>query len=98
MECLICKQAVPQPGVTTVTLERDGLTLVVKDVPARVCPNCDEAYVDEAVTAELLKTAGHIVGVERGLQEDGLAGRQPVSVPGKRVAGDVVCAVGRQRN
>jgi len=61
MRCLICKQALPQPGVTTVTLERDGLTLVVKDVPARVCPNCGEAYVDEAVTAELLETAERMV-------------------------------------
>lgn len=57
MKCLICKQAETQPGVTTVTLERGGLTLVVKDVPAQVCPNCGEAYVDETTTAQLLKTA-----------------------------------------
>jgi YgiT-type zinc finger domain-containing protein len=57
MKCLICKQAETQPGVTTVTLERDGLTLVVKSVPARVCPNCGEAYVDEDATKQLLKTA-----------------------------------------
>jgi YgiT-type zinc finger domain-containing protein len=54
---LICKSANTRPGTTTVTLERNGLTLVVKDVPAHVCPNCGEAYVDEAVTAELLRTA-----------------------------------------
>ncbi|MEA3441070.1 MAG: type II toxin-antitoxin system MqsA family antitoxin [Chloroflexota bacterium] len=57
MKCLICKQAELQPGVTTVTLERDGMTLVVKDVPAQVCPNCGEAYVDETTTARLLETA-----------------------------------------
>ena len=57
MKCLICKQADTQPGVTTVTLERGGLTLVVKSVPARVCPNCGEAYVDEDATTQLLKTA-----------------------------------------
>ena len=57
MKCLICKQAETQPGVTTVTLERGGLTMVVKDVPAQVCPNCGEAYVDETTTAQLLKTA-----------------------------------------
>ena len=60
MICLICKKGTPQPGTTTVTLERDGLTLVVKDVPARICPNCGEAYVDEAVTAGLLETAENI--------------------------------------
>ena len=57
MKCTICKSAETRPGTTTVTLERNGLTLVIKDVPARVCPNCGEAYVDEAVTVELLSTA-----------------------------------------
>lgn len=57
MKCLICKSADTRPGTTTVTLERNGLTLVIKDVPACVCPNCGEAYVDEAVTVELLSTA-----------------------------------------
>lgn len=57
MKCLICKQAETYPGVTTVTLERGGLTLVVKKVPAKVCPNCGEAYADEDVTAELLEYA-----------------------------------------
>jgi YgiT-type zinc finger domain-containing protein len=57
MKCVICKQGETQPGVTTVTLERNGLTLVVKGVPARVCANCGEEYVDEATTAQLLATA-----------------------------------------
>jgi len=57
MKCLICKQAETQLGVTTLTLERDGLTFVVKNVPAQVCPNCGEAYIDEAVTAQLFSTA-----------------------------------------
>jgi YgiT-type zinc finger domain-containing protein len=57
VKCLICKQDETQPGVTTVTLERDGLTLVVKSVPAQVCPNCGEAYVDEQVAADLLRIA-----------------------------------------
>ena len=57
MKCVICKQAETKPGVTTVTLERDGLTLVVKRVPAHICPNCGEAYVEENVTAQLMRTA-----------------------------------------
>ena len=57
MRCVVCKQADVKAGTTTVTLERDELTLVIKNVPARVCPNCGEAYVDEAVTAELLRDA-----------------------------------------
>ncbi|MBI3268799.1 MAG: type II toxin-antitoxin system MqsA family antitoxin [Planctomycetes bacterium] len=57
MRCVICKQAETSPGTTTVTLERDALTLVVRGVPAAVCPNCGEAYVSEAVAAELLRSA-----------------------------------------
>lgn len=57
MKCLICKQAETYPGMTTVMLERDGLTLVVKEVPAQVCPNCGEAYADEDATGQLLETA-----------------------------------------
>lgn len=60
MKCLICKQAETVPGTTTVTLERGELTLVVKNVPARVCPNCGEAYTDEKATAQLLKEANRM--------------------------------------
>jgi YgiT-type zinc finger domain-containing protein len=41
----------------TVTLERDTTTLIIKGVPALVCENCGEAYVDDAVSAQLLGTA-----------------------------------------
>ena len=47
MKCVVCKMADTQVGVATVTLERDGLTLVVKGVPAQVCSNCGEQYVAE---------------------------------------------------
>ena len=57
MRCVICKQAEIRSGKATVTLERDGITLVVKGVPARVCPNCGEEYVDEETTARLLQAA-----------------------------------------
>jgi YgiT-type zinc finger domain-containing protein len=57
MKCVICKQAETQPGHITVTLERDGMTLVVKRVPARVCPNCGEEYLDEDTSRQLLQTA-----------------------------------------
>ena len=57
MKCMACKQADTRPGTTTVTLERNGATLVFKDVPAKVCPNCGENYVDEAVTRALMRSA-----------------------------------------
>ena len=57
MKCVICKQGETKPGKATVTLERNGMTLVVKNVPARVCANCGEEYVDEKTTSRLLKGA-----------------------------------------
>ena len=39
------------------TLERGATTLVIKRVPARVCANCGEEYVDEAIAAQLLHAA-----------------------------------------
>jgi YgiT-type zinc finger domain-containing protein len=60
MKCVVCKMADTQVGVATVTLERDGLTLVVKGVPAQVCSNCGEQYVDEQVASELLATANEL--------------------------------------
>ena len=61
MRCVICRQAETQPGITTVTLERAGLIMVVRGVPARVCPNCGEEYADEQVAARLLETAEEMV-------------------------------------
>jgi YgiT-type zinc finger domain-containing protein len=68
MKCVICKNAETKPGTTTLTLERDGLTYVIKKVPAQVCPNCGEDYVDEKVTSYLLKSAEQMVKV--GTQVD----------------------------
>jgi YgiT-type zinc finger domain-containing protein len=57
MKCVICKSGETQPGTATVTLEREGMTLVIQGVPAMVCANCGEEYVDEDTSAHLLKTA-----------------------------------------
>ena len=57
MKCVICRKEETEPGEATVTLERDSLTLVVKGVPAQVCKNCGEEYIDEEVVNGLLRTA-----------------------------------------
>lgn len=66
MTCVICKHGETQPGHVTVTLERDGTTLVFKNVPAHVCQNCGEAYIDDATTEQLLHTAQ--AAVQAGVQ------------------------------
>jgi len=75
MKCVVCNQAETIPGVTSVLLERGQLTLVVKNVPARVCPNCGEAYADEKVTGQLLHEAEQMykMGAKVDVREYALA-------------------------
>ena len=68
MTCVICKEGHTQPGKTTVTLERTGMTIVFKDVPAQVCATCSEAYVDEKISSSLLNAAEQ--AVRAGVQVD----------------------------
>jgi YgiT-type zinc finger domain-containing protein len=44
-------------GKTTITLERGSITVVFKNVPAQVCGNCGEPYVDEETSRKLLEAA-----------------------------------------
>ena len=57
MKCVICQYGETAPGKATVTLEQDGTTVVIKDVPARVCTTCGEEYVDEEIATRLLQIA-----------------------------------------
>ena len=57
MICLICRQAETVDGLTLVTFERGEFRLLVTRVPARVCPSCGEAYLDQAVAEHLLQIA-----------------------------------------
>ena len=55
MICLICRQAETVGGLTSVNFERGEMKLTVNNVPARVCPSCGEAYVEEDVAVKLLQ-------------------------------------------
>ena len=71
MTCVICRTAETRNGKATVTLQRGQTIVVFKGVPARVCPNCGEQYVDEAIGADLLRTAEEAAraGVEVDIRE-----------------------------
>jgi YgiT-type zinc finger domain-containing protein len=60
MNCLICRQAELVHGVTSVNFARDEMKYVIQHVPARVCPSCHEAYVEESVAEILLQMADEI--------------------------------------
>ena len=68
MTCVICKLGDTVPGTATVTLERGTATLVIKAVPAQVCQNCGEVYVDESIAAGLLSEADR--ALQAGVQVD----------------------------
>ena len=57
MKCVVCKHGETHHGTATVTLERGTVTLVVKGVPALVCANCGEEYVDGPTSERLLQSA-----------------------------------------
>ena len=85
MKCVICKHGNTKEGTTTVTFDRDGMTLVVKDVPAQVCTNCGEDYVDEHVAHEILTIA------ERNRKERSTGGCTKVEFPALRCRVNQIC-------
>ena len=69
----ICRKGETRPGTTTVTLERGALTFVAKDVPAMVCANCGEEYLDSSATEQVLRMAEETAA--SGVQADVRASR-----------------------
>ncbi len=49
MKCVICKTGHTHPGTTTVTLQRERTVVVIRDVPADICEDCGEYYLDDAI-------------------------------------------------
>jgi YgiT-type zinc finger domain-containing protein len=61
MNCVICKHGETKQGMTTVTLERGSATIVFKEVPAQICDNCGEKYVEGTTSKELLHKANELI-------------------------------------
>jgi YgiT-type zinc finger domain-containing protein len=57
MKCVICKNGTTKKGKVTVTLERKGSIIAIKEVPADVCNNCGEYYLSTEMTKEVLTRA-----------------------------------------
>ncbi|WP_341327247.1 type II toxin-antitoxin system MqsA family antitoxin [Methylotuvimicrobium sp. KM2] len=66
MKCPICKYGETLNGTTSTTLERGSTTLVFKNVPAQICNNCGEEYIDDDITRSILEQAEQAIraGVE----------------------------------
>lgn len=70
MKCVICKHGETSPGTVTVTLERGNVIIVFRDVPALICENCGEEYVNEETASNLLEASEDAVdsGIQVGVR------------------------------
>lgn len=71
MTCVVCKTGKVVPGKTSLTIERGKMTLVLKEIPARVCSKCSEAYFDEETTRRIEAIADQVerAGIRVAVQE-----------------------------
>ena len=68
MICLICSQAELVDGLASALFERGEVKCTVTSIPAKVCPNCGDAVVEENVALELLHEMDDLV--RSGLMEE----------------------------
>ena len=66
MECALCKVGTTEKGTVTVTLERNGSIVLIKDVPAEVCTNCGHYYLTEETTRAIMQTGND--AIEKGAE------------------------------
>ena len=71
MKCTICRVGETIKGSSVATLNREGMVIVFKNVPAEICNNCGEVYFDQDITKNLLDTAEDVrkSGVQVDIRE-----------------------------
>lgn len=57
MKCQICKFGEMKKGRTQVVLTRNNATLIFRNVPALICDDCGEYYLDEKTAADIYTRA-----------------------------------------
>ena len=66
MDCALCKVGTTEKGTVTVTLERNGAIVLIKNVPAEVCTNCGHYYLSEETTRAIMQTGND--AIEKGAE------------------------------
>lgn len=61
MECTLCNAGKTEKGKVTVTLERNGSIVLIKDVPAEVCTNCGHYYLSEEITRLVMEKGNEAI-------------------------------------
>lgn len=57
MKCVICKTGHTHAGKTTVTLQQGRTVVVIRDVPAEICEDCGEYYLDDTTAQRVYADA-----------------------------------------
>ncbi|HEX8847344.1 MAG TPA: type II toxin-antitoxin system MqsA family antitoxin [Pyrinomonadaceae bacterium] len=64
MKCLACKHNLFKKETTVLPIERGNAILLITDIPARVCENCGETYLDEEIAQEVQDLANETLSGE----------------------------------
>lgn len=57
MICLVCKHQKMEAETTILPIERKDEVLLITDIPARLCANCGEAYLEEETSINVQNLA-----------------------------------------
>ncbi len=57
MKCPICKFGEMKAGLTQVVLTRGNATVIFRNVPAQICDDCGEYYLDEETAQDIYNRA-----------------------------------------
>ncbi|MBF0160354.1 MAG: type II toxin-antitoxin system MqsA family antitoxin [Magnetococcales bacterium] len=66
MKCVICKTGHTHPSTATITLQRERTVIVIRNVPAEICDDCGEYYLDDATARKVYTAADQ--GVKRNVE------------------------------
>jgi YgiT-type zinc finger domain-containing protein len=64
MKCLACKHNRFKKGTIVLPIERGNAILLITGIPARVCENCGETYLDEEIAQEVQDLANETLSGE----------------------------------
>ena len=64
MKCLVCKHTQMEEGTTLLPIERGHAILLITDIPARVCTNCGEPYLNEDTARDVQELANETLAGE----------------------------------
>jgi YgiT-type zinc finger domain-containing protein len=53
MECVICKNGTTTNGFVNVPIVREDKIIFFKNIPAQICNNCGEYYLDNDIAKEI---------------------------------------------